>query len=78
MSLDEKALLEKKQKCPFCKCNMVRPRKNFCIGNLGEAFIKFPCSILHKSSSELCKHCKRYNDYECPNCHILLMYRDKL
>jgi hypothetical protein len=60
--------------CPFCKVEMIRPRKGIW-GNKGEPFYTFSCDRFRtKDDGHSCEYCKSYYDYECPSCHVLLLY----
>lgn len=63
------------KQCPFCHVEMYRPRKSVW-GNEDEPLINLSCSQFRtKDDGHQCPHCKSYNDWECPQCGILLFYR---
>ena len=60
------------KQCPFCKVNMFRPRESS--ETLEDPFLELTCGSF-KLDGHKCKYCKKFYDWECPQCGVLLIYR---
>ena len=65
------------KQCPFCKVDMIRPRPP--IFGKQEYFIRITCYKFKekKHTEEECEYCRNYNDWACPQCGVLLFYREE-